>query len=513
MDISDAKKEPLINPSELSGRKRQGRVWKLFLKRAVDISVSLLGLLLLWPVFVLIVLSIKWDSPGPVFFKATRVGQFGKRFQMLKFRSMYEQPEESNGAPLTTSDDERVTPIGKWLRVTKINELPQLWNVLVGEMSLVGPRPEDAQFVERWSAEAREKILSVRPGITSPASIVYRDEEKLLNGDGFIDAYLKNILPDKLRLDQLYVDNHTFIGDIDVLFMTLIVFLPTLRSLRVKERWLFSGVFYTVTHRVLSWFLVDLFVVLFMIGLSGLIWRLSMPLDFGVPTFLLGAFLASVLMTIINSLLGLHRIDWSRASPTYTLDFSISVFITLIIIWLISHLSMIGGQLPFALLWLMGVMVFIGLVGVRYRERLLTGLANRWILMRGARASFGERMLIVGAGELGELAIWMLNRSSFHDLFAVIGMVDDDPRKRNLEIMSHRVLGSTQDIPELVDRYQIGLILFAISNCPPDCEARMLALCNSTDAHTIVIPDLIAVLKQSLEITEDPSKHDPCFEQ
>ena len=160
-------------------------------------------------------------------------------------------------------------------------------------MSLVGPRPEDPQFVEKWSPEERKTILSVKPGITSPATIVYRDEEKLLFGDGFMDAYLKDILPDKLRLDQLYVANHTFINDLDVLFMTLIVILPKLRSLQVKERWFFSGVFYTITHRVLNWFIVDLFVNLFMIGLSGLIWRLSSVINLGIPTFLLGAFLAS----------------------------------------------------------------------------------------------------------------------------------------------------------------------------------------------------------------------------
>ena len=153
---------------------------------------------------------------------------------------MYDQPRTNAGSPLTINNDERVTPIGKWLRATKVNELPQLWNVLIGEMSLVGPRPEDPQFVEKWSPEERKTILSVKPGITSPATIVYRDEEKLLFGDGFMDAYLKDILPDKLRLDQLYVANHTFINDLDVLFMTLIVILPKLRSLQVKERWFFS---------------------------------------------------------------------------------------------------------------------------------------------------------------------------------------------------------------------------------------------------------------------------------
>ena len=113
-------------------------------------------------------------------------------------------------------------------------------------------------------------------------------------------------------------------------------------------------------------------------------------------------------------------------------------------------------------------------------------------------------MLVVGAGELGELTIWMLQRSTFRDLFAVIGIVDDDLQKRNIEFMSHRVLGTTDDIPELVARYQIGLILFAIANCPPDRTQKILSICQSTEANTIVIPDVIAVLRQSLSITEEP---------
>lgn len=503
---ADNKKRPTKTQTAKSGQALPStrRGLTAFVKRSFDFFISAFGLLFLSPFFILIALSIKLDSPGPIFYKATRVGKNGKPFQMLKFRSMYDQPRTNAGSPLTINNDERVTPIGKWLRATKVNELPQLWNVLIGEMSLVGPRPEDPQFVEKWSPEERKTILSVKPGITSPATIVYRDEEKLLFGDGFMDAYLKDILPDKLRLDQLYVANHTFINDLDVLFMTLIVFLPKLRSLQVKERWFFSGVFYTITHRVLNWFIVDLFVNLFMIGLSGLIWRLSSVINLGIPTFLLGAFLASAFLTIINSLLGLHRIDWSRASPTYTLDFAISVGITLVIVWLINRYWLTEPHIPFALMWLMSVMVFIGLVAARYRERLLTGLANRWILFRGHRASFGKRMLIVGAGELGELTLWMLQRSTFRDLFAVIGIVDDDPRKRNIEIMSHRVLGTTDDIPELVSRYQIGLILFAIANCPPDRIQKILSICQSTEANTIVVPDVIAVLRQSLSLTEEP---------
>jgi lipopolysaccharide/colanic/teichoic acid biosynthesis glycosyltransferase len=179
-------------------------------KRAFDIAASFLGLLLLSPVFCLVALLIKRESPGPVFYRGPRVGLGGKVFGILKFRTMYECAASYQGPSITARDDDRITPLGKWLRETKVNELPQLWNVLVGEMSLVGPRPEDPEIARTWPEAARREILSVRPGVTSPASVVYRDEEKLLKSATVMDDYLKIMLPDKLRLDQIYVRSHRF---------------------------------------------------------------------------------------------------------------------------------------------------------------------------------------------------------------------------------------------------------------------------------------------------------------
>ena len=130
----------------------------------------------------------------------------------------------------------RITPLGQWLRETKINELPQLWNVLVGEMSIVGPRPEDPEIAESWPWDARREILSVRPGITSPTSVLYRDEEKMLKGDDVLDDYLQIVMPDKLRLDQLYVRNHRFLSDLDIIFWTLLVLLPQASQTHHSDR-------------------------------------------------------------------------------------------------------------------------------------------------------------------------------------------------------------------------------------------------------------------------------------
>ncbi|MEK7663763.1 MAG: sugar transferase, partial [Actinomycetota bacterium] len=180
-------------------------------KRLFDILASSFGLLFLLPIFLLISLATKLASPGPAYFAAKRVGKFGKPFRMYKFRTMTESPG-GTGPNITAHDDPRVTSIGRFLRLTKLNELPQLFNVLRGEMSFVGPRPEYPEFVAHYTPEQRE-VLSVKPGITSLATISYAGEEKMLSFSGVTETYLRSILPDKLRLDLLYVGNRSLLLD------------------------------------------------------------------------------------------------------------------------------------------------------------------------------------------------------------------------------------------------------------------------------------------------------------
>ena len=165
------------------------------LSRLVDLLASGLGLLLLSPFFLLIGMTIKRESPGPIFYHGKHAGKGGKPFWILKFRTLFEDQDSYNGPKVTAQDDPRVTPQGSWLRHTKLNELPQLWNVLKGEMSLVGPRPEDYDIAMAWSEEVQNEVLAVRPGVTSPTSVVYRDEESLLSQEGLMDSYLNQALP------------------------------------------------------------------------------------------------------------------------------------------------------------------------------------------------------------------------------------------------------------------------------------------------------------------------------
>ncbi len=188
-------------------------------KRFVDITVAAVGLVILAPLFLLIAIWIKLDSPGPVFFKGTRIGQYGQPFRILKFRSMVPDARHL-GADITSHDDPRITRVGRLLRKSKLDEMPSLVNVLKGEMSLVGPRPESPAWVARYTPQQRA-VLNIRPGITGLAQIKYRHEEELLNTTN-VEAEYPRIMNDKLNIDLRYVEHQSFRMDVQIMLGTAV---------------------------------------------------------------------------------------------------------------------------------------------------------------------------------------------------------------------------------------------------------------------------------------------------
>jgi lipopolysaccharide/colanic/teichoic acid biosynthesis glycosyltransferase len=188
-------------------------------KRAFDIVSAAIGLALLAPLFLVVAAWIKLDSPGPVFFRQERIGRGGTPFRIHKFRTMR---VEAAGAALTVGADPRITRAGRFLRRTKIDELPQLIDVLRGDMSVVGPRPEVPRYVAAYPPALRTKVLSVRPGITDPASLQFRDESALLARAADPEReYREVVLPQKLRLAADYVDTASLGGDLRLIAATL----------------------------------------------------------------------------------------------------------------------------------------------------------------------------------------------------------------------------------------------------------------------------------------------------
>jgi len=194
-------------------------------KRLFDIAFALLALLLLGPLLLLVALWVRLDSPGPVFFRQQRVGRGGQLFDIVKFRTM-RTGAEAMGPQITVGQDTRITHAGAWLRRSKVDELPQFINVLRGDMSVVGPRPEVPRYVALFPADVRQAVLSVRPGITDLASIEFRDESALLAQSQDPErTYVEQILPAKLRHAQEYVRTRSLWLDLRIIARTVLAVL------------------------------------------------------------------------------------------------------------------------------------------------------------------------------------------------------------------------------------------------------------------------------------------------
>ena len=197
--------------------KRRGR---LVLKRMMDIAVSAVALCVLWPLYLIIALAIVIDDPGPVFYRQVRVGRGGKPFRIFKFRSMVVDADKK-GLAITVGNDRRITRVGAFLRKTKLDELAQLINVLCGQMSFVGPRPEVPRYVELYTPYQRQ-VLLVRPGITDYASIAYRNENDLLDAAQDPERmYIEQIMPAKIELNMKYLREISPAADIRLILKTV----------------------------------------------------------------------------------------------------------------------------------------------------------------------------------------------------------------------------------------------------------------------------------------------------
>jgi lipopolysaccharide/colanic/teichoic acid biosynthesis glycosyltransferase len=203
-------------------------------KRVFDIALSLTGLVVIMPVLGVLALLIKMEDRGPVFYRGVRVGRYGRQFRIFKFRTMVMDAEKIGG-PSTADDDPRITRIGKMIRKYKLDELPQLINVLKGEMSFVGPRPEVQHYVDMYTEE-EAAILSVRPGITDWASLWNPDEGRVLAGSPDPEkTYMEKIRPTKIRLQMKYVRERSFWTDIAIIVKTFLTILWTRNTQKAHE--------------------------------------------------------------------------------------------------------------------------------------------------------------------------------------------------------------------------------------------------------------------------------------
>lgn len=472
-----------------SGRNRSSIV-----KRGFDFVAALFGLILLSPLFLLLAVLIKRDSPGPVFYWGQRIGQNGRIFRILKFRTMYETEASYSGPRVTCMEDDRVTLLGKWLRDTKLNELPQLWNVLIGDMSLVGPRPEDPSIAKTWPANIAHELFSVRPGITSPASVVYRDEESMLHAGDVMRKYLHELSPDKMRLDQLYVRYRSLWLDIDVIFWTGLLLLPRIKAYSPPEQLLFVGPVSRLIHRYINWFLWDFLIVILSIGATGTVLRLFGPLNIGWLKAAEMALGYSAIYALIGIFLRTDRVNWPKATSWDAVRLwvgwlmSTAVVLSLHVYMGFTNLRTLGTILVTTMISLSGI------VFVRYRARLIDGLVSRLAALRLKFSTNRERVIIVGSGRTAEHIAWLMDHPTYSGKFQVVGFIDDDLRSQGMRIYGSKVIGRINDLGRLIRDHDVGLLILADFQIAARRYDKFRELTNFKPARIVVAPDIFGSL-------------------
>ena len=333
----------------------------------------------------------------------------------------------------------------------------------------------------------------------------------MLSGSRAMDTYLGEILPSKLRLDQLYVRHHTFWGDLDIIFWTLLILFPKIGEYTPSEDFLFLGPIARLMHRHVSWLLTDTLVTFIAMGMTGLFFRAIAPLNIGwAPAFIL-AFGFALLYSMANYFLGVNDIAWSQAPAVDAIDLIPAAILATVVALLANYFWPSGflgipntgaitpwgaeALLPTSMLLMAAGLALMGIILVRYRARLITGLATRWLVLRGNASTTLERVLIIGGGETGQFAAWMLNNNKkYATTLQVIGFVDDDLFLQGIRIHGLNVLGKRADIPHLVTKYDIGILIFAIHNISASERQQLLDICTSTPAQVALFPDIPSAL-------------------
>lgn len=463
------------------------------LKRSFDVLVSSILLVGFSPLFLIVAALIAVESGTPIFHHALRVGRGGSLFTLYKFRSMVVNAS-STGPGLTRQGDRRVTRVGRFLRKFKIDEMPQLINVLKGEMSMVGPRPEDPRYVLRYTTEQR-RVLGVRPGISSPASIKYCNEEELLapRESDLERLYLTTILPDKLRLDLEYLERQSVLVDLVVLIQTAAAIVwPSGSGVKPSVR---PAILLGLARRCLPWGFIDASIVA---GGLSLAWvTRSITADLDLRPLVPFGLLAVAVFCGVNRGFRLYQRIWCYASAGEVVVIAASVATSTALLLLNDLLWPGGYPVPLSVVLMTGLFVFLGFVAVRYRRRLWTGFLWRWRAVWGQFPVSRPRVLIVGAGEAGQLLAWRFLNEREGEEYQLVGFADDDPGKWGKWIHGIPILGDRDAIPKLVAQHHVELIVIVAYDISGGDFRAILDTCEQTPAVIKVLPNIFHLMKST----------------
>ncbi|PTL34909.1 hypothetical protein CLG94_12485 [Candidatus Methylomirabilis limnetica] len=451
------------------------------LKRAIDLIFSLVALVLLLPIFLLVAIAIKLDSPGLVFYAQERVGRRGKTFRILKFRSMVVDADQV-GPHLTGNADPRVTRVGRLLRLLKIDELPQIINVLKGDMSLVGPRPEIPAIVEQYTPEQRA-ILEVKPGITGPTQLAWVGESDTFPpGVDVYEHYTKQFMQEKLESDREYVRTRSLAGDLWYVIRTPIAIgeriLTTLNPPPHIQKYA------RLTLDCLAVIAANLsaFMVRFDWALPE---KETQHLLYGLPIVC-----AAYLVSFVT--LRTHRSIWKFAGVED--------------LWQIIKASAIGGGLhgfavvlmgwhgyPRSILILTMPLTVLLTGGMRLLVRSSFSLQPKH-LSSDTSPTNSRKVVIIGAGETGELIAREILGNPLSG-YGLIGFVDDDPKKQGATIHGRPVLGTIDRLPDIAKTYAIQEAIIAISTATGNGLRRIGSICAGAGLEFKTLPSFTQLVR------------------
>jgi lipopolysaccharide/colanic/teichoic acid biosynthesis glycosyltransferase len=448
-------------------------------KRALDLGVALAAMAVLWPLFLVIAILIKLDSRGPVFFRQERAGRRGTTFRIFKFRTMIVGAYRS-GARLTVKRDPRITQVGQVLRWTKLDELPQILNVVAGDMSLVGPRPEDPYFVNFYSRDHRD-VLSVKPGLIGPSQIDGRDEvEKYPEGcEDTEKYYIEHIMPEKLDRDLAYVRSATLWGDVGFLVggFWKVVASQFKKSFFARVRGRLALLSMDLGLIVLSYVLANF--IHFDWDLPNKAWPyISRTLFWSVllkpPVFIYYGLYQ-------RSMRWVGRRDLAAIVKAVSLSSALVVAVTYFT-GLQAHSRAIFIDDATLLLFLM--------TGCRFALRHLLSGASR----QADRSSY-VRVLVAGSGHGGESIL----RSLLEDpksRYLPVGIIDHEPHRWGALIHGIRVMGGANDIAMAASTHGVEMVLLSMADLDPSVVRDIVEACKRHEIQYRLIPALSDVLSQ-----------------
>jgi FlaA1/EpsC-like NDP-sugar epimerase/lipopolysaccharide/colanic/teichoic acid biosynthesis glycosyltransferase len=477
------------------------RAWQAAIKRLMDLVLGGVAVIVLLPVALVIALAVVLDSTGPAIYGARRVGRDGRRFTMLKFRTMA-RGADAVGPGVTGAHDFRITRVGAFLRRTKLDELPQLLNVLLGQMSLVGPRPEAPQYVELWTPEERD-VLRVRPGVTGPTQVAYLDEEELLAAADPDAVYESELIHVKLAIDLEYVRHYSLRRDVAILWRTVagVFSASSRRSNRPRRR-------YTLGERMRS---ATLGAVLLDAALAALAAGLAVGLRIdrdnlfaAIATYWIFVPMAALVRPLGFLLAGAYLRVWRY--PTIS-DVALVV----------SSLAAGSVVMTLGIFVVLQPWAFPGTVGFP-RSAILIELLISVLVLGGIRIASRVRqegldvtpaviagpprpVLIYGAGDAGAgLAREMLRNRALR--LEPVAFVDDDASKHGQRIYGVEVAGAGGDLPAIVLDREVSEVIVALPRASGEELRRIIALCESAEVPVRTLPAMQELLDSSVTVSK-----------